>query len=81
MNTADFLIFRKFDLMDQMDEECIRMFETLKKAGSRVLQNPPVLVTPDHLLNEDDFVRDGLVPLDLQQHVVVILNPQESKHR
>lgn len=38
------------------------------------LPNPPVLETPDHLLDEDDLVSDGFVSLNLQQHVMVILH-------
>lgn len=33
----------------------------------------PVFIPTDHLLDEDDFVRDGLVSLNLQQHVMVVL--------
>lgn len=40
----------------------------------RNADNPPVLETPNHLLDEDDLVCDGLVSLDLQQHVVMILD-------
>ena len=37
----------------------------------------PVLETSHHLLAQDDLVCDGLVPLDLQQHVMVVLIKQQ----
>lgn len=40
----------------------------------RNADDPPVLETSNHLLDEDDLVCDGLVSLDLQQHVVMILD-------
>lgn len=38
----------------------------------------PVLEATDDLLDEDDLVCDGLVPLDLQQHVMVILEQDRN---
>lgn len=40
----------------------------------------PVFKSTDHLLDEDDFVCDGLVSLNLQQHVVVVLWEVATKH-
>lgn len=36
----------------------------------------PVPETPDDLLKKDDSVSDGLVPLHLQQHVMVVLEDE-----
>lgn len=33
----------------------------------------PVFKSTDHFLDEDNLIRDRLVPLNLQQHVMVIL--------
>lgn len=40
------------------------------RSGSR---HVPVFESPDDLLEEDDSVSNGLVPLHLQQHVMVVL--------
>lgn len=57
--------------------------------GEELVPGVPVFESPDDLLEEDDPVGDGLVPLHLQQHVVVVLGgraperrpPHESKQR
>lgn len=41
--------------------------------GRSISGHVPVFKPPDDLLEEDDSVGDGLVPLHLQQHVVVVL--------
>lgn len=38
----------------------------------------PVFEPTHNLLDEDDFVCDGFVPLDLQQHVVVVLRKEST---
>lgn len=48
---------------------CLTLVLTWESGG----WHTPVFEAPDDLLEEDDSVRDGLVPLHLQQHVMVVL--------
>jgi hypothetical protein len=41
--------------------------------GEEPSRHKPVFEAPDDFLEEDDSVGDGLVPLHLQQHVMVVL--------
>lgn len=41
----------------------------------------PVFESPDDLLEEDDSVGNGLVPLHLQQHVMVVLGGRTPEQR
>lgn len=41
----------------------------------------PVFKAAHDLLDEDDLVGDGLVPLDLQQHVMVVLQKNSQRRQ
>lgn len=51
---------------------------TLADAGKSPSRHKPVFEAPDDFLEEDDSVGDGLVPLHLQQHVMVVLEGKAS---
>lgn len=50
----------------------------IMEAGKSPSRHKPVFEAPDDLLEEDDSVGDGLVPLHLQQHVMVVLEGRAS---
>ncbi len=58
---------------------CINTFIIIHDAKKRLLSFLPVLESSDNFLNENDLISYGLVPLDFQQHVMMVL-PKVEKH-
>lgn len=46
---------------------------------SHLKHSLPLFKSTDSLLDQDDFVSNGLVPLDLQLHVVVVLMKRRAE--
>ena len=57
---------------------CMHAHTHIAEAGKSPSRHKPVFEAPDDLLEEDDYVGDGLVPLHLQQHVMVVLEGRAS---
>lgn len=52
---------------------CMHTHTHIGGGGEEPSRHKPVFEAPDDFLEEDDSVGDGLVPLHLQQHVMVVL--------
>lgn len=57
---------------------CMHAHTHIAEMGKSPSRHKPVFEAPDDLLEEDDSVGDGLVPLHLQQHVMVVLEGRAS---